>query len=97
MPEGNSKQEQDRELEEMNYAPSEDIFNQEEHIPVDGNGNPVSEKQAEKERLSEGLDVPGSKQDDDQAIIGSPDEENNYYSLSDNKDNHEEVNDALIN
>jgi hypothetical protein len=32
------------------------------------------------------LDVPGSELDDDQEIIGSEDEENNYYSLGDNQD-----------
>lgn len=32
------------------------------------------------------LDVPGSELDDVQENIGSEDEENNYYSLSDNDD-----------
>lgn len=35
------------------------------------------------------LDIPGSELDDAQEIIGSEDEENNYYSLG--GDNHDEV------
>lgn len=36
-----NKNEQDRKLEEMDYKPSEDIFNKEKHIPLDGDGNPI--------------------------------------------------------
>lgn len=32
------------------------------------------------------LDIPGSESDDEQENIGSEDEENNFYSLSDNDD-----------
>lgn len=32
------------------------------------------------------LDIPGSELDDDNEDIGEEDEENNYYSQSDNKD-----------
>lgn len=39
------------------------------------------------------LDVPGSNYDNMQEVIGSEDEENNYWSLSD----HEETNEDLIN
>ena len=87
--------EQKENLEEMNYSPDEDIFNQEEHISLDGNGNPV-EKDEMKNRLGDDLDVPGSGADDAMEAIGSEDEENNFYSLSDNEDNHEETNEDLL-
>ena len=87
--------EQKENLEEMNYSPDEDIFNQEEHISLDGNGNPV-EKDEMKNRLGDDLDVPGSGADDAMEAIGSEDEENNFYSLSDNQDNHEETNEDLL-
>ena len=37
----NSEQEQERRLEQRDYKSSEDIFNQEEHISLDGNGKPI--------------------------------------------------------
>jgi len=44
------------------------------------------------------LDIPGSEDDDNFEQITSqiPDEENEYYSLSDNEDDHEEANEDLI-
>jgi len=42
------------------------------------------------------LDVPGVAADDAMEEIGSEDEENNFYSRSDNADNHEERNDDLV-
>lgn len=91
-----NKEEQNEKLREMDYSPSEDIFNQEESVPLDGDGNPVLKQENETEGPGEDLDVPGSMLDDAMEDIGSEDEENNYYSQSDNKDNHEEVNDDLI-
>ncbi len=91
-----NKEEQNEKLREMDYSPSEDIFNQEESIPLDGDGNPVTKIDNETEGPGSDLDVPGSMLDDAMEDIGSEDEENNYYSQSDNKDNHEEVNDDLI-
>lgn len=38
----------------------------------------------EKDESGQNLDIPGSELDDDLEDIGSEDEENNYYSLSDN-------------
>jgi len=46
--------------------------------------------------LDDGLDIPGTTADDAMENIGSEDEENNYYSLSDNEDNHEETNDDVL-
>ncbi|WP_332025402.1 hypothetical protein [Kaistella sp.] len=46
--------------------------------------------------MDDGLDIPGTTADDAMENIGSEDEENNYYSLSDNEDNHEETNDDVL-
>ena len=46
--------------------------------------------------MGDDLDVPGSSADDAMEAIGSEDEENNFYSLSDNEDNHEETNEDLL-
>ncbi|MCZ2082896.1 MULTISPECIES: hypothetical protein [unclassified Kaistella] len=88
--------EQKENLEEMNYSSENDIFNQEEHISLDGDGNPIENEQQEIEKVGDDLDVPGSSADDEMEEIGSEDEENNFYSLSDNEDNHEEENEDLL-
>lgn len=88
--------EQKENLEKMNYSSENDIFNQEEHISLDGDGNPIENEQQEIEKVGDDLDVPGSSADDEMEEIGSEDEENNYYSLSDNEDNHEEENEDLL-
>ena len=89
--------EQNENLKRMNYSPENDIFNQEDRIPLDGDGNPITNEKEENDNLDEDLDVTGTSADDEMEKIGSEDEENNYYSLSDNEDNHEETNDDLIN
>ena len=89
----------ERNLNELDYPPKEDIYNQEEKIK---NINPeninteksIDQKEGEwnentfnidKEDITgNDLDVPGSELDDKQEKIGSEDEENNYYSESDN-------------
>ena len=88
--------EQNENLKEMNYSPENDIFNQEEHISLDGNGNAILNEKTSPERLGDNLDVPGSSADDEMEAVGSEDEENNFYSLSDNEDNHEETNEDLL-
>ena len=70
--------EQNENLKEMNYSPENDIFNQEEHISLDGNGNPTLNEKTGPERLGDNLDVPGSSADDSMEAIGSEDEENNF-------------------
>ncbi|GEN78184.1 hypothetical protein [Chryseobacterium hagamense] len=94
----NSEQEQERRLEQRDYTPSEDIFNQEEHIPLDGNGKPVynEKEEAEEDKIDKGLDIPGVEDDDAMEETGSEDEENNYWSISDNDDDHEEQNDDVL-
>lgn len=88
--------EQNRKLEQMDYNPNEDIFNKEEHIPLDGDGNPIFNEDEDDDKIDKGLDIPGTEDDDDMEEIGSEDEENNYWSLSDNDDDHEEENDDVL-
>lgn len=85
----------EKNLEEMNYSPKEDIFNKEDHISLDEEGNAVIDGE-NQESMAMDLDVPGSDLDNQQEKIGSEDEENNYYSTSDNIDNHEERNEDLL-
>lgn len=94
IPEDNRK-EQERNLEEMNYDAKDDIFNQEEHISIDENGNPIYDENLEDYEMEMDMDVPGSDEDNDMEEVGSEDEENNYYSLSD-QDDHEEDNEDLV-
>ena len=56
-------EEQKRKLEEMDYNPTEDIFNKEDHIPLDGNGNPILGNNA-GEKMPLNLDIPGFADDD---------------------------------
>lgn len=93
IPEKNTR-EQNEKLKEMNYNPEDDIFSKEDHLPLDGDGNPVLNESPTN--LDEDLDVPGAADDDQMEEIGSEDEENNYYSRSDNSDNHEETNDDVL-
>ena len=88
----------EKNLEELDYNPKEDIFNKEEAIPMDGDGNPITNPNNVVDEMPYGLDIPGSEDDDNFEQITSqiPDEENEYYSLSDNEDDHEETNEDLI-
>ncbi|MDQ1804036.1 hypothetical protein RAH57_08550 [Chryseobacterium sp. CKR4-1] len=88
--------EQNRKLREMDYNPNEDFFNQEKHVPLDGDGNPILDENEDSYDMEMDLDVPGSEEDDDMEEIGSEDEENNYWSTSDNDDDHEEENDDVL-
>ncbi|MCJ7932403.1 MAG: hypothetical protein MUW56_01890 [Chryseobacterium sp.] len=94
-PENNSN-EQNRRLESMNYDPNEDIFKREKHIPLDGDGNPILNEETEDDKIDKGLDIPGAEEDDEMEDIGAEDEENNYWSLSDNEDDHEEENEDVL-
>ncbi|MEC5156557.1 hypothetical protein [Chryseobacterium sp. MP_3.2] len=62
IPENNSE-EQKRKLEEMDYNPGEDIFNKEEHISLDGDGNPILNNN-QPDAMPFGLDIPGVEDDD---------------------------------
>ena len=94
-PQDNTNQ-QNENLKEMKYSPENDIFNQHEHVSMDGDGNPILNEKTNQERLGDNLDIPGSSADDAMEAIGSEDEENNFYTLSDNDDNHEETNEDLL-
>lgn len=96
-PEDN-RDEQNRKLREMDYNPGEDIFNREHHIPLDGDGNPIKDPSQVNDEMPFGLDVPGAEDDDNFEQINDqlPDEENNYYSQSDNEDDHEETNEDIV-
>lgn len=91
-------EEQKRKLKEMDYNPGEDIFNKEEHIPLDGDGNPIINPNHVNDGMPFGLDVPGAEDDDnfEQITDQLPDEENEFYSRSDNEDDHEEENDDVL-
>lgn len=88
--------EQNRKLEQMDYNPNEDIFQKEKHIPLDGDGNPIMNEDFDEDKIDKGLDIPGAEDDDEMEEIGAEDEENNYWSLSDNEDDHEEGNDDVL-
>ncbi|UOE37381.1 hypothetical protein [Chryseobacterium oryzae] len=90
--------EQNRKLKEMDYNAGEDIFNREEHIALDGDGNPITNPNEVNNEMPFGLDVPGAEDDDnfEQITNQLPDEENSFYSTSDNEDDHEETNEDLI-
>ena len=91
-------EEQERNLEEMDYNPAEDIFNKEKHIPLDGDGNPIINPNHANDGMPYGLDIPGAEDDDnfEQITDQLPDEENEFYSRSDNEDDHEEENEDIV-
>jgi hypothetical protein len=80
------------------YPASEDIFNvdkEETEIDpedisqvktYDKNPGKSNEKDFEDDKSGNDLDIPGSELDDEMEEIGSEDEENNYYSNSDNNE-----------
>ena len=88
----------EKNLEQLDYPASEDIYNKEEKVKNINPDNITNEKtidQTEEDQnknnlnidkekqLGDDLDVPGSELDDDQEEIGSEDEENNFYSEGD--------------
>ena len=94
-----NEKEIERNLEDIQYPPQEDIYNNEakleninpENITTENTINQEEEpwvenafKNNETDKMGGDLDVPGSELDDQQENIGSEDEENNYYSESDN-------------
>mgnify|MGYP003583906463 CR=1 FL=1 len=82
----------EKNLENMDYPATEDIYNQEERLedidPQDISGeriinNDNHEWKQNSDKIGNDLDVPGAELDDQQEDIGSEDEENNYYSEGD--------------
>lgn len=84
----------ERNLENLEYPATEDIYNQEDKLEdIDPEGisgeriiNPDNnhEWKQNSDKLGNDLDVPGSELDDELEDIGSEDEENNFYSEGDN-------------
>jgi hypothetical protein len=82
----------EKNLEELNYPASEDIYNNEDKLE-DINPEEISteniinqddhEWKQNSDKLGNDLDVPGSELDDQQEEVGSEDEENNFYSEGD--------------
>jgi hypothetical protein len=52
---------------------------------ADEDGTPLNESSLENDLTGEDLDVPGAEEDDADEALGEEDEENNDYSLGDNK------------
>jgi hypothetical protein len=82
----------ERNLENLDYPASEDIYNQEDKLedvdPEDISGERIvnqdnHEWKQNSDKVGNDLDIPGSELDDEQEEIGSEDEENNLYSESD--------------
>lgn len=72
------------------YTKEDDIYaNAEEEEEIDPENihgkKPVTSYKNRKDEEDD-LDIPGTDMDDEQEDIGSEDEENNFYSLSDNDD-----------
>lgn len=66
------------------YDEEDDIYrNAKEEDEIDPE-NTGKKKHAVYDEAEDDLDIPGSELDDDMEEVGSEDEENNYYSLSDN-------------
>lgn len=87
IPEDNLK-EQNQKLEQMNYNSSEDIYNQDDKLSLDIDGN-IENSNVETDDMEMNLDVLGSELDISEEKIGSEDEENNYWSLG--GENHEDL------
>jgi hypothetical protein len=92
-PEKNSN-EQNEKLKEMNYSPENDIFNKEEHVPLDGDGNPITNPNDRNEEMPYGLDIPGFEDDDNFEQINSqiPTKDESLHTEDITEDDLEEEN-----
>jgi hypothetical protein len=74
----------------MNYSPENDIFNKEDHIPLDGNGNPILNNNA-GDKMPLGLDIPGFSDDDnfEQIISQIPTKDESVHTDSELEDDIE--------
>ena len=82
------------------YPPEEDIFNKDKKeelnpedptkrkVPYEKPGK-MNEKDFEEDVSGSDLDVPGSETDDEEALTGSEDEENQYFSIG--GDDHDKL------
>lgn len=87
-------QELEKNLEDLDYSPNEDIFNKEEAIPIDGDGNPITNPNNLADEMPYGLDIPGSEDDDNFEQITSqiPTEDESLHTedLTENDDDDDE-------
>ena len=96
-----STEERDKELEknleELNYKPGEDIFNKEESVPIDGDGNPITNPNNLADEMPYGLDIPGFEDDDNFEQINSqiPTEDESLHTEDIVEDNLEENDDDI--
>lgn len=70
------------------YEKEDDIYNKAK-LEEDVDPEDISNKKEytdEDDSFEDDLDIPGTELDDELEDIGNEDEENNYYSLSDNDD-----------
>lgn len=93
-----NKDEQEQRLDDLQYPSSQDIMSKDKRVDIDpeslpgrpmpyttNNNVPVNQRPGQGEDDID-LDIPGAELDDNEERTGSEDEENNYYSLSDDKD-----------
>ena len=84
------------------YPAKDDIYNKDiEEVEInpedvsqikmrDAKPGKRNEKEFDEDLTGDDLDIPGSESDDEMEIIGSEDEENNYYSLGDDRQDRDE-------
>jgi hypothetical protein len=72
----------EEELQQLDQITDEDDLNRVDLDNTDDDGEPLNEA---VDLTGEDLDIPGAEEDDANEDIGEEDEENNAYSLSDNK------------
>lgn len=77
--------------QDMDMGEDEDPGNMQGLDETDDDGEPLNENSGKRmDATGEDLDVPGSEEDDANENIGEEDEENNYYSRSQNDDENTE-------
>jgi len=71
----------------INYPPAEDIFKKSTRVVNIEPEDPVLKILGDNNADSTDLDVPGADLDDAEEVVGSEDEENNYYSIGGDEHN----------
>ncbi len=71
----------------INYPPAEDIFKKSTREVNVEPEDPVLKILGDNNADSTDLDVPGADLDDAEEVVGSEDEENNYYSIGGDEHN----------
>ena len=68
------------------YKEEDDIYNREKEVPFGSEDQEVGLSRMSDRNPGDDLDIPGTELDDANENIGEEDEENNYYSLNDEKE-----------